>query len=319
MAEMVQARRVIGGIESAVFADRSINILLKLLVRLEGQKVPEAYEELAERARSVVTGENLLAEDLSADVALVHEMRERFVRSDAPATAAEDRRYDRAFVRSGEMIGAASTYLDQRLPPEKSSMPANLGVLLAVLAAAAVGVVVGRRSVPESNARAVVSAPPSASARESGSFAAVFFHDPNLKEVAFTRRDPSVAFDWESDAPAEGFQTDHFSASWEGNLAIERAGKYDFYLTSDDGSRLSIDGSLVIDNWGNHGPLTMTGSADLTKGSHTIHVDYFDNIGTAMVKLEWSSEFIPRRLLTGADLERTVSANTPEGARAREP
>lgn len=306
MAEMVQARRVVGGIESAVFAERSMNILLKLLVRLRGQPIPEKYEELAAKARSIVSAENLLAEDLGADIDLVREMRERFVGSDAHATPAEDRRYDRAFVRSGEMLGAVGTYLDQRLPPEKSGVRANLAILLGVIAAAGIGIVVGRRSVPESNARTSVSAAPPPSVSPSFSFAAVFFYDQDFKHVALKRRDPSIAFDWKSDPPAEGVPPDHFSAIWEGTLPIEQAGRFDFFLTSDDGSRLFVDGNLIVDNWGNHAPVTKTGSAELTRGAHTVRVDYFDDIGTASIKLEWSSEQIPRRPLTGADLGRTI-------------
>ena len=40
----------------------------------------------------------------------------------------------------------------------------------------------------------------------------------------------------------------------------------------------------------------------LDNGVHTVRVDYFDDVGSALVKLEWSSEHMPRRLITAADL-----------------
>jgi len=134
------------------------------------------------------------------------------------------------------LFGAVQAYLDQRLPPPTSRTKTTLAWALGVLFAFGAGVIVGRHTAPAAPATTAATAPPpSGNAVGGPTLAATFFRDTGFKEVAFTRRDTSVAFDWGSEPPAEGFQGDHFSARWEGRLNVGSAGNYVFYLTSDDG------------------------------------------------------------------------------------
>jgi outer membrane protein OmpA-like peptidoglycan-associated protein len=66
-----------------------------------------------------------------------------------------------------------------------------------------------------------------------------------------------------------------FAIDYRGAFAVPAAGTYRFRLTSDDGSRLLIDGRQVIDNDGIHGPQEMEDSAQLSEGVHAIEVQYF--------------------------------------------
>lgn len=50
---------------------------------------------------------------------------------------------------------------------------------------------------------------------------------------------------------------------------------YTFKLNSDDGTKLFIDGKLVIDNDGTHPPTTKSGTVDLTSGKHYFELQYF--------------------------------------------
>ena len=86
------------------------------------------------------------------------------------------------------------------------------------------------------------------------------------------------------DIPSRGFEegfpgiTDRFEwfgISYIGGLVIPSDGNYKFKLTSDDGSKLYIDGELVIVNDGVHSPHTVTKEVYLSKGDHWIGVDYF--------------------------------------------
>ena len=45
---------------------------------------------------------------------------------------------------------------------------------------------------------------------------------------------------------------DQFALRFEGALSIDAEGEYTFWLKSDDGSRLTIDGKVVVDNDGIH-------------------------------------------------------------------
>jgi hypothetical protein len=59
----------------------------------------------------------------------------------------------------------------------------------------------------------------------------------------------------------------------------------EFALWSDDGSRLLIDGEIVIDNGGLHGTEEKRGVAPLSKGWHAIKVEWFNKAGGATLDL----------------------------------
>jgi beta-glucosidase len=106
---------------------------------------------------------------------------------------------------------------------------------------------------------------------------------------AATQTDPQVAFNWNGAAPAEGVSGASFSAKWTGNITPPKTGSYTFGLTSDDGSRLLIDGKQVIDNWRDQGANTETAKVDLTAGTPVkVEVDYYQSGGGATVNLGWT-------------------------------
>ena len=53
-------------------------------------------------------------------------------------------------------------------------------------------------------------------------------------------------------APAAGLPKDKFSARYTFWYQPEKDVKLELAITSDDGSRLKVDGKEVIDNWSNH-------------------------------------------------------------------
>ena len=85
-----------------------------------------------------------------------------------------------------------------------------------------------------------------------------------------------------------GGPSDDFAVRYTGTFEAEAAGVFDFFLTSDDGAQLFINGQLVVDNDGLHAPVEETGSLSLGEGSHTIEVIYFERGGGALVDLDWS-------------------------------
>jgi hypothetical protein len=66
-----------------------------------------------------------------------------------------------------------------------------------------------------------------------------------------------------------------FAIDYKGRFWIEKPGRYEFSLTSDDGSKLYIDDKVVIDNDGVHAPRTVVDSVNLSEGLHRIRVSYF--------------------------------------------
>ncbi len=123
--------------------------------------------------------------------------------------------------------------------------------------------------------------------------------------------------DWVSDA--DFGLTDMFVTEAVGNISIAAAGTYEFRLTSDDGSRLRIDDTVVITNDGRHGPIAVDGTITLTAGYHALRVDHFEHLYGQQLKLEWkppgSSEFtlVPNSVLsTDADVVRVTAPGRKE-------
>ena len=123
--------------------------------------------------------------------------------------------------------------------------------------------------------------------REIGSFADL----PNLDNLTPThvRVDPSVNFPF-IDGEEGGYPDlqDYFAVRWTGAINITTAGDVTFYTESDDGSRLYIDGQLVVDNDYTHGPQEQSGTIDLSAGWHSLKLDMFENNGGATVILRYN-------------------------------
>lgn len=90
-----------------------------------------------------------------------------------------------------------------------------------------------------------------------------------------------------------GKLTDLFAARFTGYLKIPQTSNYLFRLRSDDGSRLLLNGQLVIDHDGLHGPDPKDGEIALAAGNHQLVVEYFENGGGNVLTLEWRSFFSP--------------------------
>ena len=61
---------------------------------------------------------------------------------------------------------------------------------------------------------------------------------------------------------------DRFVVKWTGDIEIKTAGSYTFETCSDDGSRLYIGSTRVVDNDGLHGTRCRQGTISLSAGSH---------------------------------------------------
>ncbi|MFN8441687.1 MAG: PA14 domain-containing protein [Caldilineaceae bacterium] len=113
-----------------------------------------------------------------------------------------------------------------------------------------------------------------------------YFNNPDLAApVTFTRGDGSIDFDWGNGSPGNGLNSDNFSVRWTRTIRFPQ-GRYRFRTETDDGVRLYIDGSLVIDQWREQGRTAYTAERDLSEGNHTIRMEYFERSGSAFAKLE---------------------------------
>ncbi|MCB9891216.1 MAG: hypothetical protein H6833_06195 [Planctomycetes bacterium] len=98
------------------------------------------------------------------------------------------------------------------------------------------------------------------------------------------------------------------AVQWTGYLRIREAGEYSFSLVSDDGSVLSLDGHLVVDNDGVHTRREASGKVRLETGLHSLRVGYFQGKGEKSLVVEWAGPGFERRPFQMAeDLFRCVS------------
>lgn len=110
----------------------------------------------------------------------------------------------------------------------------------------------------------------------------------------FARVDRQINFEYQGDSCDPRVPADGFCIRWRGYLQVDVDGDYTFYLTTDDGSRMWVDGVQIIDNWGHHAPVEKTATVTLEKGEHEIRVDYYEDYGWASAHLEWSGPSIER-------------------------
>jgi hypothetical protein len=72
-------------------------------------------------------------------------------------------------------------------------------------------------------------------------------------------------------------QEDFFNFEFDGFIYINTGGSYQFNITSSDGSRLELDGAVLINNDGIHASRTLTSTTlTLSSGPHRINVKYFE-------------------------------------------
>ncbi len=116
---------------------------------------------------------------------------------------------------------------------------------------------------------------------------AEFWSNVNLSgNPGLVRNDAQVKFDWGMQSPATGVPADLFSARWTRSMSFP-AGLYRFSLRADDGVRLYINGTRVLDEWHTaDGTVVYTVDRGLS-GTNTLRLDYYDGGGAARVELSW--------------------------------
>jgi alpha-L-fucosidase len=75
---------------------------------------------------------------------------------------------------------------------------------------------------------------------------------------------------------------------WKGYLFVPETRGYQFFLESDDGSQLELDGQVVVNNDGDHGMEEKTGNAYLQQGWHQLRLVYFNSGGGSGLKVQYA-------------------------------
>jgi PA14 domain len=132
--------------------------------------------------------------------------------------------------------------------------------------------------------------------------------------VTGTRVDSSINFNWGGSAPGvTGVGADNFTIRWSGTVTPPTTEAYTFFPRTDDGVRLWINGTLVVNAWVDQGPTEYASAPiSLTKGvPAAIRMEYYERGGGASAELRWSSASIPKAIIPDSYLAPPGSTLAP--------
>jgi hypothetical protein len=130
-----------------------------------------------------------------------------------------------------------------------------------------------------------------------------YFDNADLSNPILTRVDSVIHFDWGNAAPASGVSADTFSIRWTGRVLPRYSEIYTFHTTTDDGVRLWVNGQQIINNWNDYAPTENRGTIALQAGqAYDLRMEYYDNTGGAVARLEWSSASQFRQVIPQSQL-----------------
>ncbi|MEX2671431.1 MAG: c-type cytochrome [Phycisphaeraceae bacterium] len=90
------------------------------------------------------------------------------------------------------------------------------------------------------------------------------------------------------DIDIDGRRDDEFAIRYTGVVEIDREGDWQFHSYSDDGTKLYINGQLVVDNDGARPPQERSGTITLAEGRHEIVVEFFEQGGGEELAVSWT-------------------------------
>jgi outer membrane biosynthesis protein TonB len=116
-----------------------------------------------------------------------------------------------------------------------------------------------------------------------------YFNNKNLTAQVLTRTDTNINFNWGRVSPDSRIGSDTFSARWTGKVKTNSAGTYTFSTKSDDGVRLWVNNTLIINDWKDHGLKERAGTISLPANTLVdVRLEYYENGGIAEVYLLWT-------------------------------
>ncbi|MFN0033828.1 MAG: PQQ-dependent sugar dehydrogenase [Saprospiraceae bacterium] len=129
-----------------------------------------------------------------------------------------------------------------------------------------------------------------------------YFVDPEFdldEEPTVLRLDTLIDFNWGNASPFPNqIPVNGFTVRWSGFIQPFFSEDHTFYVRSDDGCRLWIGDSLIIDKWVAQGPIENAGKIWLEGGvKTTIRLEYLEIGGGAEVALRWASFRTPKSLV----------------------
>ncbi len=115
---------------------------------------------------------------------------------------------------------------------------------------------------------------------------------PDYSKLRAVKSGTTPTFDL---APAK--EKENYGIVYNGVVRIPKEGVYAFVAESDDGSIVSVDGSVVVNNDGLHGNVQKKGVVALAAGFHPIKVEFFQKSGGAALSVSLQGPEMPVRTI----------------------
>lgn len=101
-----------------------------------------------------------------------------------------------------------------------------------------------------------------------------------------TGADAAINFNWGTGSLNATIGADNFSARWTRYLALE-SGTYRFTARTDDGVRVYLDDTLIIDQWRDQPVQSASVEKSVNAGHHKVVVEYYEHTGLAEARFNW--------------------------------
>lgn len=97
-------------------------------------------------------------------------------------------------------------------------------------------------------------------------------------------------------------RADDVGAVYTGWVEVPEGGAWTFFVNSDDGSRLKIGSTIVVNNDGLHGMVEASGTIALAAGRHALRVEFFERGGGAGLIASWQGPGVAKTVIPAARL-----------------
>ncbi|AYB35114.1 carbohydrate-binding protein [Chryseolinea soli] len=102
---------------------------------------------------------------------------------------------------------------------------------------------------------------------------------------------------------------DDYAFRFTGYINVPADGTYTFYTSSDDGSRLQIGTTTVVNNDGLHSTQEASGAIGLRTGKHAITIMFFEHLGGAALTTSYSGPGIAKQLIPASAFYRAATVS----------
>jgi len=124
-------------------------------------------------------------------------------------------------------------------------------------------------------------------------FEGLFSSATDLDSLVPKRKGITTHVEYASDLPVN-----EFGYIFRGYILVPEDGSYTFYIKSNDGSILYIDGKELIDNDGGHAVIEKSGTISLKAGEHPFMVKYFQMGAIKALRVYWEGPGFTKKEIT---------------------